>query len=69
MGIAQGLRKNRRLRILNLSGNRITVHGAEALAEALQENNSLQELRLGVCNDDDSLAVVFCRAFNLTIRL
>ena len=49
MGIAQGLRKNRRLRILNLSGNRITVHGAEALAEALQENNSLQELRLDGC--------------------
>ncbi len=44
--IAEGLRRNRSLRILGIGSNCITDKGAVCLAEALKENNALRGLYL-----------------------
>ncbi len=49
--IAQGLKQNSSLRVLDLLYCGISDEGVESLGEALVENHSLKKLRLGANND------------------
>jgi len=47
--IGRGLRENRSVTALKLSGNEFDKKGAMALAEALEANRTLQHLALARC--------------------
>ena len=54
--ISKAMRKNKCLKVLNLSGNNMSNRGATFVAEMLQENKTLVNLSLR-CNGIESIAV------------